>query len=122
MKNIKYCIYGFPYVFVSMVCLWNEKSNFMTLMFFVTLLLPVFLAFVAAKKDQKDFLIKGNILSFVLSIVGTIILNSINLVDELGGTWRGHFKPFYSEQFVVFISVVIIILQMVLFNIGKTKE
>lgn len=121
MKKIIYLIYSFPYVILSMLLLWNDNSKFMAFMFFVTLLIPVVLGYVAAKKEQKSLLIKGNIISFVISFVVTLILNGINLVDELGGTWRGHFKPFYSEQFVVLITVVVVLLQIVLYNMRKSK-
>lgn len=121
MKKIIYLIYSFPYVILSMLLLWNDNSKFMAFMFLVTLLIPVVLGYVAAKKEQKSLLIKGNIISFVISFVVTLILNGINLVDELGGTWRGHFKPFYSEQFVVLITVVVVLFQIVLYNMRKSK-
>ena len=115
-------LYTIPYVFLGMYCQWIDYGLLMTSLTFLTFIPPFVYAYLCAKKRLKSVLIYGNILTFITSLVLTLVLNVIGLTDELGGSWYGTFKPLNSIQMVVVCSVISAIIQSIIYHICKTKK
>lgn len=115
-------LYTIPYVFFGMYCQWIDYGLLMTSLTFLTFIPPFVYAYLCAKKRLKSVLIYGNILTFITSLVLTLVLNVIGLTDELGGSWYGTFKPLNSIQMVVVCSVISVTIQSIIFRICKAKK
>ena len=115
-------LYTIPYVFLGMYCQWIDYGLLMTSLTFLTFIPPFVYAYLCAKKRLKSVLIYGNILTFITSLVLTLVLNVIGLTDELGGCWYGTFKPLNSIQMVVVCSVISVTIQSIIFRICKAKK
>ena len=115
-------LYTIPYVFLGMYCQWIDYGLLMTSLTFLTFIPPFVYAYLCAKKRLKSVLIYGNILTFITSLVLTLVLNVIGLTDELGGSWYGTFKPLNSIQMVVVCSVISVTIQSIIFRICKAKK
>ena len=115
-------LYTIPYVFLGMYCQWIDYGLLMTSLTFLTFIPPFVYAYLCAKKRLKSVLIYGNILTFITSLVLTLVLNVMGLTDELGGSWYGTFKPLNSIQMVVVCSVISVTIQSIIFRICKAKK
>lgn len=117
-----FILYAIPYVFLGMYCQWIDYGLFMTSLTFLTFIPPFVYAYICAKKGLKSLLIYGNILTFITSLITTLILNAIGLTDELGGSWYGTFKPFSSTQMVVMCSIISAIIQSIIYLKSKIRK
>lgn len=117
-----FALYTIPYTFLGMYCQWIDNGLFMTSLTLLTFIPPFVYAYICAKKSLKSVLIYGNILSFITSLIPTLVLNVIGLTDELGGSWYGTFKPLNSTQMVVVCSVVSAIIQSIIYYICKIRN
>ena len=115
-------LYTIPYVFLGMYCQWIDYGLLMTSLTFLTFIPPFVYAYLCAKKRLKSVLIYGNILTFITSLVLTLVLNVIGLTDELGGSWYGTFKPLNSIQMVVVCSIVSAVIQSIIYFTFKQRK
>ena len=121
-KTVLLILYTIPYVFLGMYCQWIDYGLFMTSLTLLTSIPPFVYAYICAKKSFKAVIIYGNILTFITSLIPTLVLNAIGLTDELGGSWYGNFAPLDSIQMVVVCSVTSVIIQSIIFSKCKTKK
>lgn len=117
-----FILYAIPYVFLGMYCQWIDYGLFMTSLTLLTFIPPFVYAYICAKKSLKFVLIYGNILTFITSLIPTLVLNAIGLTDELGGSWYGTFMPLNSIQMVIVCSVISVVIQSVIYFICKTRK
>ncbi len=110
-----YILYAIPYVFLGMYCQWIDYGLFMTSLTLLTFVPPFIYAYLCAKKGYKNIFIWGNIMTFITSLIPTVVLNSIGLTDELGGSWHGTFKPFTTIQMLVICSVISVAIQSIIY-------
>lgn len=116
MKKIILVLYLVPYIFISMFLLWLKESAFTLSLFLLISAISPYLAFLYAKNGGKIYgIILGNIISFFCNMAPILYLNNIDLRDSLGGTWHGHFKPFYTEQISVGIFVILLVIQIIVY-------
>ena len=112
-------LYIIPYIYIGMMILWINNSFAVATLFTLVVSVPLLLAFICGKNKQKKTLIWGNIISEIISFFLVWLTNNYNITNELGGTWRGHFKPFYSEQFVIVMFVISVLLQCFIYMLAK---
>ena len=117
-----FILYAIPYVFLGMYCQWIDYGLFMTSLTLLTFIPPFVYAYICAKKNLKFVLIYGNILTFITSLIPTLVLNAIGLTDELGGSWYGTFMPLNSIQMVIVCSVISVVIQSLIYFICKTRK
>ena len=117
-----FILYAIPYVFLGMYCQWIDYGLFMTSLTLLTFIPPFVYAYICAKKSLKFVPIYGNILTFITSLIPTLVLNAIGLTDELGGSWYGTFMPLNSIQMVIVCSVISVVIQSVIYFICKTRK
>ena len=115
-------LYTIPYVFLGMYCQWVDYGLFMTSLTLLTFIPPFVYTYICAKKSIKPVIIYGNILTFITSLIPTMVLNAIGLTDELGGSWYGTFKPLNSIQMVVACSVASGIIQCIIYFTCKIRN
>ena len=111
-----------PYIYISMFALWTSNSIVAAVIFILILLLPIFLAYHYGRNDMKNKFILTSIISGGISIVLVYITNALNITNEWGETWHGHFKPFYSEQFALIIFVCLFVIQTIVYLIALQKN
>ena len=119
---ILFVLYAIPYVFLGMYCQWVDYGLFMTSLTLLTFIPPFIYAYICAKKSLKLVIIYGNILTFITSLIPTLMLNAISLTDELGGSWYGTFKPLNSIQMVVVCSIASGIIQSIIYFTCKIRK
>ena len=119
---ILFVLYAIPYVFLGMYCQWIDYGLFMTTLTLLSFIPPFICAYICAKKSLKSVIIYGNILTFITSLIPTLVLNAISLTDELGGSWYGTFKPLNSIQMVVACSVASGIIQCIIYFTCKIRN
>ena len=117
-----FILYAIPYVFLGMYCQWIDYGLFMTSLTLLTFIPPFVYAYICAKKSLKSVIIYGNVLTFITSLIPTLVLNAIGLTDELGGSWYGTFMPLNSIQMVIVCSVISVVIQSVIYFICKTRK
>ena len=122
LVTILFVLYAIPYVFLGMYCQWVDYGLFMTSLTLLTFLPPFVYAYICAKKSLKLVIIYGNVLTFMTSLIPTLVLNTIGLTDELGGSWYGTFMPLNSIQMVIVCSVISVVIQSVIYFICKTRK
>ena len=94
----------------------------MTSLTLLTFIPPFVYAYICAKKSLKLVIIYGNVLTFMTSLIPTLVLNTIGLTDELGGSWYGTFKPLNSIQMVVVCSIVSAVIQSIIYFTFKQRK
>lgn len=119
---ILFVLYAIPYVFLGMYCQWIDYGLFMTTLTLLSFIPPFICAYICAKKSLKSVIIYGNILTFITSLIPTLVLNAISLTDKLGGSWYGTFKPLNSIQMVVACSVASGIIQCIIYFTCKIRN
>ena len=119
---ILFVLYAIPYVFLGMYCQWIDYGLFMTTLTLLSFIPPFICAYICAKKSLKSVIIYGNILTFITSLIPTLVLNAISLTDELGGSWYGTFKPLNSIQMVVACSVASGLIQCIIYFTCKIRN
>lgn len=122
LVTILFVLYAIPYVFLGMYCQWVDYGLFMTSLTLLTFLPPFVYAYICAKKSLKLVIIYGNVLTFMTSLIPTLVLNTIGLTDELGGSWYGTFKPLNSIQMVVVCSIVSAVIQSIIYFTFKQRK
>ena len=99
-----------------------DYGLFMTTLTLLSFIPPFICAYICAKKSLKSVIIYGNILTFITSLIPTLVLNAISLTDKLGGSWYGTFKPLNSIQMVVACSVASGIIQCIIYFTCKIRN
>lgn len=94
-------IYGTPFVFISMLGYLLMISAY------------IFLSCIHRFNNNKFIIFLGNIISFTLSY------SLANRVTS--GGWGGYFKPFWPSDFVIFVTILSILIQIFLKNLVKKK-
>ena len=122
LVTILFVLYAIPYIFLGMYCQWVDYGLFMTSLTLLTFLPPFVYAYICAKKSLKLVIIYGNVLTFMTSLIPTLVLNTIGLTDELGGSWYGTFKPLNSIQMVVVCSIVSAVIQSIIYFTFKQRK
>jgi len=74
----------------------------------------IFLIFICKKTHNLHVGALGNIISFIASY--------LLLTSSTGEKWSYYFKPFTSVGFLIFVSIAIIILQLVVIGIIKSRK
>ncbi|GAA0865732.1 hypothetical protein [Paraclostridium tenue] len=103
-------IYGTPFVFISMYLDYTQRSM---LGYFVMISAYIFLSCIHKLNNNKYIIFLGNFISFLLSF---LLSNKIT-----SGGWGGYFKPFCPSDFVIFITILSILLQLFLKNLVSKK-
>ncbi|MCM3711464.1 hypothetical protein [Sporosarcina luteola] len=106
MKLNKYtllllAVYCIPFVFLSM---YNDYKNYSIIVYGLMIIAVWYFASLAKRKSSFFVLLIANILSFLSSYFWVL---RVNKVEE----WEGYFKPFSSDKFLVFVTVLIVLLQ-----------
>ena len=122
LVTILFVLYAIPYIFLGMYCQWVDYGLFMTSLTLLTFIPPFVYAYICAKKSLKSVIIYGNVLTFMTSLIPTLVLNTIGLTDELGGSWYGTFKPLNSIQMVVVCSIVSAVIQSIIYFTFKQRK
>ena len=122
LVTILFVLYAIPYVFLGMYCQWVDYGLFMTSLTLLTFIPPFVYAYICAKKSLKPVIVYGNVLTFMTSLILTLVLNSFGLTDELGGSWYGTFKPLNSIQMVVVCSIVSVVIQSIIYFTFKQRK
>lgn len=116
MKKFILILYLVPCVFLSMFLMWLKENALTLTLVLILLALTPYLAFLHAKNGGKIYgIIIGNAVSFLCNMAPILYLNKIDLRDSLGGTWHGHFKPFYAEQISAGLFVILLVLQIIIY-------
>ncbi|TAN65025.1 hypothetical protein WS9_013020 [Paraclostridium sordellii 8483] len=103
-------VYGTPFVFISMYLDYTQRSM-LGYLFMVSSY--IFLSCIPKLNNNKYIFFLGNLISFLLSF---LLSNKIT-----SGGWGGYFKPFYPSDFVIFITILSILLQLFLKNLVNKK-
>ena len=103
-----YCV---PYAFFAIY----GDAQLHTMIFYGFMLLAIFLLLhLSLKLKNKRLVVVGNVLSFLSSYACT----SIFFTDNMG--W--YFKPFTSNSFLILISILILMIQLVFIFPSKQKH
>lgn len=103
-------IYGTPFVFISMYLDYTQRSM---LGYLLMISAYIFLSCIHRFNNNKFIIFLGNIISFALSY------SLANRVTS--GGWGGYFKPFLPSDFVIFVTILSILIQIFLKNLVKKK-
>lgn len=103
-------IYGTPFVFISMYLDYTQRSM---LGYLLMISAYIFLSCIHRFNNNKFIIFLGNIISFALSY------SLANRVTS--GGWGGYFKPFWPSDFVIFVTILSILIQIFLKNLVKKK-
>ncbi|MBU3101289.1 MULTISPECIES: hypothetical protein [Clostridium] len=104
-------LFSFPYVYFSM---YQDLINSSMIGYGLMIVVLIFLIFICKKTHNLPVGALGNIISFIASY-----LMVIYSTDE---KWSYYFKPFTSVGLLIFVSIAIIILQVVLVGIIKSRK
>ncbi|MCB2291530.1 hypothetical protein LGK97_17550 [Clostridium sp. CS001] len=104
-------VFSFPYVYFSMYQdLINSSMIGHGLM--IATLIPMI--FICKKTHNLPVGALGNIISFIASY--------LLVISSTGEKWGYYFKPFTAVGLLIFVSIVIIILQLIVIGIIKSKK
>ncbi|MBU3175250.1 hypothetical protein KPL47_02590 [Clostridium estertheticum] len=103
-------LFSFPYVYFSM---YQDLINSSMIGYGLMIVVLIFLIFICKKTHNLLVGALGNILSFIASYL--MVTYS---TDE---KWSYYFKPFTSVGLLIFVSIAIIILQVVVVGIIKSR-
>lgn len=93
---------GVPFIFISMYLDYTKRSMIGYLIMILTYIL---LASINSAKIKKTIVL-GNLISYSLSYVFIINIPI--------GPWDGYFKPFSTTDFLIFATVLSILMQLFL--------
>lgn len=99
-------IYATPFVFISMYLDYTQRSM---LGYLIMILAYIFLSCIHKLNNNKYIIFLGNFISFLLSY---LLANRVT-----SGGWGGYFKPFGPSDFVIFITILSILLQLFFKNL-----
>lgn len=100
-------IYGTPFVFISMYLDYTQRSM---LGYLLMISAYIFLSCIHRFNNNKFIIFLGNIISFALSY---------SLANRV--TSGRYFKPFWPSDFVIFVTILSILIQIFLKNLVKKK-
>lgn len=103
-------IYGTPFVFISMYLDYTQRSM---LGYLLMISAYIFLSCTHIFNNNKFIIFLGNIISFALSY------SLANIIPSDG--WYGYFKPFWHNDFVIFVTILSILIQLFLKILVKKK-
>ncbi|GAA0102848.1 hypothetical protein UT300012_35630 [Paraclostridium bifermentans] len=103
-------IYGTPFVFISMYLDYTQRSM---LGYLLMISAYIFLSCTHIFNNNKFIIFLGNIISFALSY------SLANIIPSDG--WDGYFKPFWHNDFVIFVTILSILIQLFLKILVKKK-
>ncbi|MGL5651667.1 MAG: hypothetical protein ACRDDE_07920 [Paraclostridium sp.] len=103
-------IYGTPFAFISMYLDYTQRSM---LGYLLMISAYIFLSCIHIFNNNKFIIFLGNIISFVLSYL------LANRIPSDG--WDGYFKPFWHNDFIIFITILSILLQLFFKILVKKK-
>ena len=110
------CLYCFPFVYFSM---YQDFSNHTMLGYLIAVVVTSILAILGKLNSTSKsfiFIIIGNVLSLIISF---------HLISEMSGNerWGSYFKPLYPYQFLIFVSLLNLIPQLLVMKLaGKYKK
>ena len=104
-----YCI---PFVSLAM----NEDATIGTLWYYLIMIIGFcVLCYASAKSKNTWIVFVGNVLSFASSCIFAWMFQTPN--------WEYYFKPFHSNQLIVFETVVVFVVQIIIVNcVTKGKK
>ena len=103
-------IYGTPFVFISMYLDYTQRSM---LGYLLMISAYIFLSCTHIFNNNKFIIFLGNIISFALSY------SLANIIPSDG--WDGYFQPFWHNDFVIFVTILSILIQLFLKILVKKK-
>lgn len=117
MKRNKFSIillavYCIPFVFLSMYFDYQNRSIIIYGLMVITVW---YFAFLAKRKSSLLVLLIANMLSFLSSYVWVLRGDRI-------GEWEGYFKPFTSVKALIFFSILIVLLQAVVYLFTRPAD
>lgn len=104
-------IYSFPFVFFA---IYQDYIYDSMIGYAITLGAYCFLAFICKYTRRIPILILSNLLSFLTSFLLTLKLTT--------SEWNYYFKPFTPLVFLIFLSVILILVQLPIAIFVKQKK
>ena len=104
-------VFSFPYVYFSM---YQDLINSSMIGYGLMIATLIFLIFICKKTHNLPVGALGNIISFIASY--------LLISCSTGEKWSYYFKPFTSVGLLIFVSIAIIILQLVVIGIIKSRK
>ncbi|GIP16171.1 hypothetical protein J40TS1_18130 [Paenibacillus montaniterrae] len=103
------CLYCFPFVYFSM---HQDFENRSMLGYLLMIVVTVLLAILGKLFSSSLFIIIGNIFSLILSFY---------FISEMAGNaeWSGYFKPLSPNQFLLLVSILNLIPQLMSMLLAK---
>ncbi|MEC6747874.1 hypothetical protein VXN63_04920 [Marinilactibacillus sp. XAAS-LB27] len=111
VKKISLLGYLFPYIFLSMYADFTFGSMMMYLFMLIAF---VFLSLFITKNDQRELIVKGNIVSYCSSAL--LILTSGMLENQ----W--YFKPFSAMGLLFFVTTMMVFIQLMCIKLYSKKR
>ena len=105
-------VYCIPFVFLSM---YDDYKNYSMIVYGLMIIIVWYFAFLAKRKSSFLVLLIANILSFLSSYIWVL---RVNKIEE----WQGYFKPFSSVQALVFFTILIVLLQVVVYLFTRPAD
>ncbi|MCB2312075.1 hypothetical protein LGL55_11820 [Clostridium tagluense] len=104
-------VFSFPYVYFSM---YQDLINSSMIGYGLMIATLIFLIFICKKTHNFPVGALGNIISFIVSY--------LMITCSRGEKWSYYFKPFTSVGLLIFVSIAIIILQLAVIGIIKSRK
>jgi FtsH-binding integral membrane protein len=104
-------VFCFPYVYFSM---YQDLINSSMIGYGLMIATLIFLISICKKTHNLPVGALGNIISFIASY--------LLISCSTGEKWSYYFKPFTSVGLLIFVSIAIIILQLVVIGIIKSRK
>ncbi|MCB2300914.1 hypothetical protein [Clostridium tagluense] len=104
-------VFSFPYVYFSM---YQDLINSSMIGYGLMIATLIFLIFICNKTHNFPVGALGNIISFIASY--------LLITCSTGEKWSYYFKPFTSVGLLIFVSIAIIILQLAVIGIIKSRK
>lgn len=106
------CFFIFPYAYFSLFQDFNSSSM---KGYLLLLVISIILAFFGGLTNNSIAVLIGNILSFIISYYFNSKMINID-------SWDGYFKPIGSIRFLVVVSVLNLIPQLVAIKYAKSQN
>ncbi|MCB2356927.1 hypothetical protein [Clostridium estertheticum] len=104
-------VFSFPYVYFSM---YQDLINSSMIGYGLMIIVLIFLIFICKKTHNLPVGALGNIISFTVS--------HLMVTYSTDEKWSYYFMPFTSVGLLIFVSIAIIILQVVVIGIIKSRK
>lgn len=108
----EYLLYMIPNLYLILWLQWFSYGLVAAILSFALFLYPFAAAILLARRDDCFTWLKGSGMQFTINIILTLITNQLNLVGGNGGSWRGATGIMYSEQFVLLLTFLALLLQL----------